>query len=150
MWERPHFIAEMPLLPEMRGPRGGSASRFPVMTVPAAAILTVVLVPGGRDGSKERPRALKKLTDFLVQNDVWYITISHSPAYTSQEIAETVLVKLDGAPAMAVLPASLDIDFGRIHLFRHDHAAQNPFDFPYEVRILRYSDGPTEETDPPY
>ncbi|MGD9875872.1 MULTISPECIES: YbaK/EbsC family protein [Desulfococcus] len=49
--------------------------------------------------------------------------MSHSPAYTSQEIAEaagipgkelakTVLVKLDGAPAMAGAPSSLEIDFG--------------------------------------
>ena len=50
------------------------------------------------------------------------MSISHSPAFTAQEIAasahipgkelaKTVMVKLDGTMAMAVLPASLAVDF---------------------------------------
>ena len=50
------------------------------------------------------------------------MTISHSLAYTAQEIAasahvpgrelaKTVIVKVDGRMAMAVLPASLKLDF---------------------------------------
>ncbi len=66
----------------------------------------------------------QKLKDFLDSHNVEYITISHSPAYTAQRIAElahipgkelakTVVVKLDGRFAMAVLPAShrVDLDY---------------------------------------
>lgn len=60
---------------------------------------------------------IKKLTDFLDRNNIEYITIRHSLAYNAQriaatthipgkEIAKTVIVKVDGRMAMAVLPAS--------------------------------------------
>jgi Ala-tRNA(Pro) deacylase len=66
---------------------------------------------------------IKKLKDFLDKNKVKYITIRHSPAYTAQEIAahshipgkelaKTVMVKIEGEMAMAILPASCHIDFG--------------------------------------
>jgi Ala-tRNA(Pro) deacylase len=66
-----------------------------------------------------------KVTSFLDSNHVKYVTISHSPAYTAQEIAasahipgkelaKTVMVKLDGQMAMAVLPASCKIDLDRL------------------------------------
>ena len=68
----------------------------------------------------------QKLKEFLDERNVEYITISHSPAYTAQRIAElthipgkelakTVIVKLDGEFAMAVLPAShrVDLDYLR-------------------------------------
>lgn len=66
----------------------------------------------------------QKLKEFLDSRNVEYITINHSPAYTAQRIAElthisgkdlakTVIVKLDGEFAMAVLPAShrVDLDY---------------------------------------
>ncbi len=66
----------------------------------------------------------QKLKEFLDNHNVEYVTISHSPAYTAQRIAElthipgkelakTVVVKLDGKFAMAVLPASnrVDLDY---------------------------------------
>jgi Ala-tRNA(Pro) deacylase len=64
----------------------------------------------------------KKLKEFLDANHAKYVSIRHSPAYTAQEIAaaahvpggelaKTVIVKLDGTMAMAVLPASLQLDF---------------------------------------
>lgn len=63
-----------------------------------------------------------KLKDFLDSSKIKYTTISHSPAYTAQqvaasahipgkEMAKTVVVKLDGKIAMAVLPASYKVDF---------------------------------------
>jgi Ala-tRNA(Pro) deacylase len=70
---------------------------------------------------------VKKLKDFLDKNGVKYVSITHSPAFTAQEIAQeiaasahipgkelakTVMVKLDGEMAMAVLPASFRVDFG--------------------------------------
>jgi Ala-tRNA(Pro) deacylase len=64
---------------------------------------------------------VQKLKEFLDANDVKYVTISHSRACTAQEIAaaahikgkdlaKTVMVKLDGKIAMAVLPASFALD----------------------------------------
>ena len=63
--------------------------------------------------------ALKR---FLDEHHIKYVVISHSPAYTAQEIAasahirgrelaKTVMLKVDGRLAMAVLPASMQIDF---------------------------------------
>lgn len=60
---------------------------------------------------------VKKLKEFLDSHNIKYIIISHSRACTAQEIAasahipgkelaKTVMVKLDGKMAMAVLPAS--------------------------------------------
>ena len=64
---------------------------------------------------------VNKLKNFLDENHVKYVTISHSKAYTAQdiaakahisgkEIAKTVMVKLGGKMAMAVLPASKMVD----------------------------------------
>jgi Ala-tRNA(Pro) deacylase len=64
----------------------------------------------------------KKLQEFLNEHQVKYVTISHSPAYTAQEVAasahipgkelaKTVIVNLDGRTAMAVLPASSKVNF---------------------------------------
>ena len=64
---------------------------------------------------------LARLKEQLDSEKVKYVVISHSPAYTSQEIAasahiaggeiaKTVMVKLDGEMAMAVLPAPLRVD----------------------------------------
>ena len=64
---------------------------------------------------------LSKVKAFLDANHVKYVTLSHSKAYTAQgiaavshisgkELAKSVIVKLDGALAMAVLPASFQVD----------------------------------------
>ena len=64
---------------------------------------------------------LQKLRDFLDSHNVKYVIIKHSPAFTAQEVAasahipgkelaKTVVVKLDGTLAMAVLPASYQVD----------------------------------------
>jgi len=64
---------------------------------------------------------LKRLQEFLDNHGVKYVTIRHSPAYTAQEVAQsahirgqdlakTVMVKIDGKMAMAVLPASQKVD----------------------------------------
>jgi Ala-tRNA(Pro) deacylase len=65
---------------------------------------------------------VKRLREFLDDQRVKYLMISHSPAFTAQEIAasahipgkelaKTVMVKLDGKMTMAVLPASRRVDF---------------------------------------
>ena len=64
----------------------------------------------------------KKLKAFLDENNIKYITIQHSSAYTAQEIAaiahipgkdlaKTVILKINGKMAMAVLPASYKVSF---------------------------------------
>jgi Ala-tRNA(Pro) deacylase len=69
--------------------------------------------------------AVEKLREFLDSNQVKYVTISHSVAYTAQEIAasahirgkelaKTVMVFLDGELTMAVLPASYQLDLEKL------------------------------------
>ncbi len=63
----------------------------------------------------------KQLKEFLDTHKVKYVTMTHSAAYTAQEIAslahvrgeefaKVVIVKIDGAMVMAVLPASYHVD----------------------------------------
>jgi Ala-tRNA(Pro) deacylase len=67
-----------------------------------------------------------KLKQFLDENQVRYVSIRHSPAFTAQEtaasahipgreLAKTVMVKIDGTMAMAVLaaPKRLDLELLR-------------------------------------
>jgi Ala-tRNA(Pro) deacylase len=64
----------------------------------------------------------QKVKEFLDANNVKYVSITHSVAYTAQEIAasahikgqelaKTVILKIDGKLAMTVLPANYKIDF---------------------------------------
>ena len=63
----------------------------------------------------------RMLKEFLDSAKVKYVTITHSTAYTAQEIAslahvkgdefaKTVIFRIDGDLAMAVLPASYHVD----------------------------------------
>ena len=65
---------------------------------------------------------IRKLREFLDSHAVRYFVVSHSPAYTAQEIAasahvpgkelaKTVMVTIAGKMAMVVLPASRQLDF---------------------------------------
>lgn len=67
----------------------------------------------------------QKLKKFLDEQGIRYVRVIHSPAYTSQEIAasahvpgrelaKTVMVRLDGRMAMAVVPATRQIDLGKL------------------------------------
>ena len=68
---------------------------------------------------------VKKLKAFLDSQDVKYVTLSHSRAFTAQEIAaaahipgrklaKTVMAWVDGRMAMVVLPASHHVDFAEL------------------------------------
>jgi Ala-tRNA(Pro) deacylase len=68
---------------------------------------------------------LSKLKDFLDSYNVKYVVISHSVAYTAagiaalthipgRELAKTVIVKIDGALAMAVVAASQHVDLAAL------------------------------------
>ncbi|MGB5531047.1 MAG: YbaK/EbsC family protein [Ignavibacteriaceae bacterium] len=67
----------------------------------------------------------KKLKAFLDENKIKYVALQHSSAYTAQEIAaiahipgkevaKTVIIKIDGKMAMAVLPASYKVSFDHL------------------------------------
>jgi Ala-tRNA(Pro) deacylase len=64
--------------------------------------------------------SLTRLKEFLDNNHIKYVTISHSLAYTAQgiaalthtpgkDLAKTVIVRIDGKLAMAVVPASAHV-----------------------------------------
>jgi len=68
---------------------------------------------------------IEKIKDYLDSEKVKYIAISHSPAFSAQEIAalvhipgrdvaKTVIVNINGKMAMAVLPANYNIHFNRL------------------------------------
>lgn len=68
---------------------------------------------------------VKNLKEFLDSHKVKYVSMTHSPAFTSQEIAaaahisgkelaKTVIVKIDGQLAMIVLPANSQVNFAKL------------------------------------
>ena len=68
---------------------------------------------------------LSKLREFLDRNQIKYLVISHSVAYTAQgiaalthikgkELAKTVMVMVDGRLVMTVVPASYRVDLYRL------------------------------------
>jgi len=71
---------------------------------------------------------IRKLREFLDSHAVRYFVVSHSPAYTAQEVAasahvpgkelaKTVVVTISGTLAMVVLPASRQLDFELLREF---------------------------------
>jgi len=68
---------------------------------------------------------INKLTELLDSQNIKYTIITHSVAYTAQgiaalthipgqELAKTVIVNMDDALAMAVLPASCQVDLAAL------------------------------------
>ena len=68
---------------------------------------------------------IKKLKEYLDSEKVKYVAVSHSPAYSAQEVAasvhvpgkelaKTVMVMVGDDLAMAVLPAVYHVDFRRL------------------------------------
>jgi len=77
--------------------------------------------------------ACGKLKKYLDDNNVPYVTISHSQAFTAQqvaasahikgrEMAKTVIIKINEKLAMAVLPATFHVDF---HLLKEVTGNEN-------------------------
>ncbi len=67
----------------------------------------------------------KKLKDYLDEHHIKYVSISHSPAFTAREIAEsahipgkelakTVVIKIDGKMALIILPANMQVNFAAL------------------------------------
>jgi Ala-tRNA(Pro) deacylase len=68
---------------------------------------------------------LSSLREYLDKHEIKYVVISHSVAYTAQgiaalthtpgkELAKTVIMKIDGKQAMAVVPASFHVDLRQL------------------------------------
>lgn len=68
---------------------------------------------------------VKALKEFLDKEKVKYLSMTHSPAFTSQEIAaaahisgkelaKTVIVKAGGKFAMVVIPANSQVNFSKL------------------------------------
>jgi len=73
---------------------------------------------------------LTTLREFLDSHNVKYMVISHSVAYTAQgiaalvhlsgkKLAKTVIVRIDGGLAMAVVPASFHVDLDLLRNAAH-------------------------------
>ena len=70
---------------------------------------------------------VERLKEYLTNENVKYVTIQHSKAFTAHEIAEsahipdkelakTVMFNIDGEMAMVVIPASSHVDLDRLKL----------------------------------
>jgi len=89
---------------------------------------------------------INKLKDYLDDNNIEYITISHSRAFTAQtiaanahisgkEFAKSVIIVMDGKMVMAVLPASYRVDFPQLRIalgakkvdLAHEYEFKNKF-----------------------
>jgi len=85
---------------------------------------------------------IKKLVEYLDSQNIRYKKITHSEAFTAQEIAasahlpgkelaKTVMVKIDGNMAMAVMPASYKVNLDLLrkesHSSRVDLAKEDEF-----------------------
>ena len=78
---------------------------------------------------------LSRLREYLDSHQVKYLVLSHSQAYTAQgvaalahvsgkKLAKTVIVKLDGKLAMAVVPASSHVDLDRLRTLTGGRAVE--------------------------
>ena len=68
---------------------------------------------------------VQSVKEFLDKHNVKYVSMSHSPAFTSQEIAaaahvsgkslaKTVIIKVNGELAMVVIPANHQVNFAKL------------------------------------
>ena len=88
----------------------------------------------------------RKFMEFLDAQQVRYSVIPHSTAYTAQEIAsrshiprqqlaKTVIVKLDGAFAMAVVPATHHINLEALRLVSGSGTARLAAESEFKMRF---------------
>jgi len=79
--------------------------------------------------------ATRRTKEFLDGNHAKYVIITHSPAYTAQEVAasthipgrrlaKTVVVKIDGKLAIAVVPAHREVDMSALRAAAGAHYAE--------------------------
>ena len=87
-----------------------------------------------------------KLKDFLDRNRIQYVCVTHSVAFTSQqiaalahipgkELAKSVVVLLDGKLALAVLSASHQVDLERLLAAAQARSARLASEFEFKDRF---------------
>ena len=87
-----------------------------------------------------------KLKDFLDRNRIQYVSVTHSVAFTSQQIAalahipgkdlaKSVVVLLDGKLALAVLPASHQVDLDRLRAGAQANSVRLASEFEFKDRF---------------
>ncbi len=85
----------------------------------------------------------KNLTDFLFEHKVKYTTISHTPAYTAQEIAasahipgmkiaKSVVVRIDGKLCILVEPANYKVDLKALQTELGAHSVELAHEYEFE------------------
>lgn len=90
--------------------------------------------------------SLTRLKDFLDSYGVKYVVITHSVAYTAQgvaalahvrgrELAKTVIVKLDGEFAMAVVPAAVHVDLALLKRISGAQTAELASELEFKSRF---------------
>ena len=90
--------------------------------------------------------SLTRLKDFLDSYGVKYVVITHSVAYTAQgvaalahvrgrELAKTVIVKLDGEFAMAVVPAAVHVDLALLKRLTGAKTAELASELEFKTRF---------------
>lgn len=88
----------------------------------------------------------KKLKEFLDQHHIKYLTISHSPAFTAQQVAESahisgkeiakiVIVKLDDKLTMIVLPSTSKIDLDQLKESTHAKKAELASEYEFKDKF---------------
>ena len=100
---------------------------------------------------------VKKLKEFLDSHKVKYVSMTHSPAFTSQEIAaaahvsgkqlaKTVIVKIDGRLAMVVISANDQVNFTKLK----DATAEKKVDLAHESEFKDIFSGCEVGAMPPF
>ncbi|NIQ93949.1 MAG: YbaK/EbsC family protein [Desulfuromonadales bacterium] len=92
------------------------------------------------------------LSDYLDRLNVKYETITHPATYTAQEIAaaahipgknlaKTVMVRVDGDLAMAVLPASYMVDFELLRAVTGANSVELASEDDFDLLFAEYETG---------
>ena len=90
---------------------------------------------------------LSKVRDFLDAYNIPYLILSHPLAYTAQgtaalthisgkELAKTVIVRIDGELAMAVVPASRHVDLSLLKRALGAHVVELASEQEFKARFL--------------
>jgi Ala-tRNA(Pro) deacylase len=93
----------------------------PIERIPLRQRMAVIMM-AIQHPKQEDTMSINRIRDFLDSHHVKYFVVSHSPAYTAQDIAaaahvsgkemvKTVMVTIDGRMAMVLLPATRTLDF---------------------------------------
>jgi Ala-tRNA(Pro) deacylase len=89
---------------------------------------------------------INRLKQFLDDRAIKYVVISHSAAYTAQgiaalahipgkELAKTVIFKIAGAFAMAVVPASRQVDLALLRTAAHTNDVELASEMEFKSRF---------------